>query len=149
MVELEAVGAAVAGSPSGFATVAPWEALGAALVEAVGELEAAGVAEAGSPSGFATVAPCETVEVAGVVVTVAESTFAVTFGAPAELVVGKFCAETAAGVGALAADVGLLPCTTNEPCGGFVTAPLAAVTFWPDGTFADTTAEEPDGMVGT
>jgi hypothetical protein len=62
---LEVVDVAVAGSPSGFATVAP----GGVLVAAA-----------------AVVVPAVVFAVAGV--TVADTTFVVTFGAPAELVVG-------------------------------------------------------------
>jgi len=64
-VVLEVVGVAVAGSPSGLATVA----LGGVLVAAA-----------------AVVVPAAVFTVAGV--TVADTTFVVTFGAPAELVVG-------------------------------------------------------------
>jgi hypothetical protein len=76
------------GRPRGFATVAPWEAAGVELVAGAGLLE-----EAGNPSGFATVAPCGAVEAPGAGVgdgvIVADVTFAVTFGAPAELLVGS------------------------------------------------------------
>jgi len=79
-----------AGSPSGFATVAPWGVLAAEFVAVV--VAGAGLEAAGNPSGFATVAPCGVVDAAcagaGDGVTVADTTFVVTFGAPAELVVG-------------------------------------------------------------
>jgi len=86
------------------------------------------VAAGGNPSGLETVAPCEAVEAAagsgavvGGGVTMAETTLDVTFGAPAELVVGAAgvegdVAEPAAvelGGGTMAEAVA--PATTAEP----------------------------------
>lgn len=88
------------GSPSGFATVPGCGVLGAEFVAVV----VAGVKlEAGDPSGFATVA-CGAVEAASAGVddgvTVADVTFVVTLGAPAELVVGSAGVAVVAAAGA-------------------------------------------------
>jgi hypothetical protein len=86
------------GNPKGFVTVAPWTA-GVAVFELAG----VDVAEGAVPSGLATVAVVDGAEVAGGCDTVAESTFDVTFAAPAELLgVGAGFGATAAGEEALA-----------------------------------------------
>jgi hypothetical protein len=85
------------GNPKGFVTVAPWTA-------GVAVFELAGVdgAEGAVPSGLATVAVVDGAEVDGGCDTVAESTFDVTFAAPAELDVEAEFGATAAGEEALA-----------------------------------------------
>ena len=104
VVDGDADAAPAGGNPKGFVTVAPWTA-GVAVFELAG----VGVVDDAVPSGLATVAVVDGAEVDGGCDTVAESTFDVTFAAPAELGVETVFGATAAGAEELAVVAGLAP----------------------------------------
>ena len=104
VVDGDAEAAPGGGNPKGFVTVAPWTA-GVAVFELAG----AEVVNDAVPGGLATVAAVDGVEVDGGCDTVAESTFDVTFAAPAELGVETVFGATAAGAEAFAVAAGLVP----------------------------------------
>jgi hypothetical protein len=143
--------AEVEGRPRGFATVAPWEAAGVEFVAVV--VAGAGLEDAGNPSGFATVAPCVAIEAAGAAagdgVTVADITFVVTFGAPAELVVGSADVAVVAGVltagAAFAGVAGVAALGADATT--FAGVVLEAVTLGPAEAVVEITAVELDGDV--
>jgi hypothetical protein len=92
------------GNPKGFAAVASWTA-----GSAVFELAGVDVVDDAVPRGLPTVAPVDGPGVERGCDTVADSTFAVTLAAPAELVVEAVFGATAAGAEALAVVAGLGP----------------------------------------